>query len=408
MVAGIAFAAVGLGYAGPSAAAGTAAAESVPRCEGMADRMRKLWPDASTRILAASLRPEGTEATAMMGPGMAGPAIKLPEHCELSGVMRERVGADGQRYAIHFHLRLPTRWNHDFFFQGGGGTDGDIGDALGHISAATPVALLQGFAVVSQDAGHDNASNSNPARGGTAAFGFDDEARRDYGRTALPAVSDAAKAAIRDYYGQAPDRSYFVGCSKGGQEGMALAQFYPEQFDGIVAADPGISLPRAALAEIWDLQAFEAIAGPAPTQGAPSFTRLPSTYSDADLRLVQEAVLAACDADDGLKDGIVAAFAACSDRKVLPELRGRTCPGGKSDGCLSAAQVAALERSLHGPRDDRDRPFYSDWPWDAGIGSDCLAALEAGAARWNAGTESAARRAGDRHHLHNAAVCARH
>lgn len=347
-----------------------AEAASSSRCEALADRMRKLWPDASTRILLVALRPQDTEVPTTMGPGMPGPAVKVPEHCELSAVMRERTGSDGQHYAIHFHLRLPTQWNHDFFFQGGGGTDGDVGDALGHIAAASPVALAQGFAVLSQDAGHDNASNSIPARGGTTAFGFDDQARRDYGRTSLPVVSDAAKALIRGYYGEPPRRSYFVGCSKGGQEGMALAQYYPDEFDGIVAADPGMSLPRAALAELWDVQAFEAIAPHPPAQGAPPFTGLPAAFSEADLHLVRESVLEACDADDGLKDGIVGAFATCTDRKVLPELRKRTCPQDKSDGCLSAAQITGLERSLRGPRDEHGKPLYSHWPWDAGIGSD--------------------------------------
>ncbi len=332
--------------------------------------MQGQWPDASTRILSAALRPQDTEVPTTMAPGMPGPAVKVPEHCELSAIMHERVGSDGQGYAIHFRLRLPTQWNHEFFFQGGAGTDGDVGDALGHISATAPVALAQGFAVVSQDAGHDNASNSIPARGGAAAFGFDDQARRDYGRTSLPAVSIAAKALIRGYYSETPRRSYFVGCSKGGQEGLALAEYYPDEFDGIIAADPAISLPRAALAELWDVQAFEAIAANRATQSAPPFTRLPSAFSDADLRLVREAVLAACDADDGLKDGIVGAFSACTDRKVLPELRKSTCREGKSDGCLSAVQVAGLERSLRGPRDEHGQRLYGDWPWDAGIGSD--------------------------------------
>jgi hypothetical protein len=361
-----------LGYAPRGVAteseAGTPA--SPIRCAAIAERMQGLWPDDSTRILSVDLRPRNTAVPTMLGPGMPGPAIAVPEHCELAGVMRERVGSDGQHYAIHFHMRLPTHWNHDFFFQGGGGTDGEVGDALGHISLNAPVALAQGFTVVSQDAGHDNATNSNPTRGGAAAFGFDDQARRDYGRSSLPAVSDAAKALIRRYYGESPRHSYFVGCSKGGQEGMALAQYYPQEFDGILAADPGISLPRAALAEIWDVQIFQALAPPPSMPPAPPFMRLPATYSEADLHLVQEAVLAACDADDGLKDGIVGDFAACTDRKVLPQLQMRTCAQGKSDGCLSAAQVAALVRSLHGPVDQHGKALYSDWPWDAGIGSD--------------------------------------
>jgi hypothetical protein len=340
------------------------------RCGGIADRMHGRWPDGTTRILSAALQPAGTEATVSMGSGVPGPAIKLPEHCEVSGVIHERAGDDGQHYAIHFHVRLPTQWNRRFFFQGGGGTDGDVGDALGHISFSAPVALVQGFVVVSQDAGHDNSTNSNPARGGMAAFGFDAVARRDYGHSSLPAVSAAAKALIRGYYGEAPQRSYFVGCSKGGQEGMVFAQQAPEEFDGIVAADPGISMPRAALAQLWDVRSFSALAPQPAASPGPAFMTLATAFSEKDLLLVREAVLAACDADDGLKDGIVAAFAECTDRKVAPELQKRTCPSGKAEGCLSAAQVAALQRSLQGPRDQHGENLYTDWPWDAGIGSD--------------------------------------
>ena len=296
--------------------------------------------------------------------------VKLPEHCDVFGVMHERTGVDGQHYGIHFHLRLPTQWNHEFLFQGGAGTNGDAGDALGHISLTTPPALAQGFAVVSQDGGHDNTVDADPARGGAVAFGFDPQARADFGRYSLPVVSNVAKALLRGYYDEPARRSYFVGCSKGGQEGLVFAEQFPQEFDGILAADPGLSLPRAALSQIWDVQAFGSVVPREPGAATLMPARLPITFSATDLRLVHDAVLAACDADDGLKDGIVGAFAQCTDSKVLPELRKRTCEKGKDDGCLSTAQISALRRSLQGPRDSRGRHLYSDWPWDAGIGSD--------------------------------------
>ena len=110
----------------------------------------------------------------------------------------------------------------------------------GLTSNAAPPALLQGFAVVSQDSGHDNATNSDPTHGGAVAFGFDPRARADYGHSSLKVVADAAKAVVTAYYAKRPQYSYFVGCSKGGQEGMMFAQRYPDEFDGIVAAAPGI------------------------------------------------------------------------------------------------------------------------------------------------------------------------
>src|SRR5579864_429836 len=57
----------------------------------------------------------------------------LPEHCEVQGRMNERTGVNAQRYAIRFHLRLPTDWNGRFFFEGGGGSNGNLGNALGNL-----------------------------------------------------------------------------------------------------------------------------------------------------------------------------------------------------------------------------------------------------------------------------------
>src|SRR5205085_652862 len=113
-----------------------------------------------------------------------------------------------------FHLRLPDAWRDRFLFEGGGGLDGDIGGALGPVTADGP-AVAQGYAVVSQDSGHSNATNSDPAHNGQAAFGFDPKARENYGHAALKITADAARAVISAYYGKAPAHSYFVGCSKG-------------------------------------------------------------------------------------------------------------------------------------------------------------------------------------------------
>jgi feruloyl esterase len=305
------------------------------------------WPDPSTRIVRAA--PQNATAS-------------TPYHCEVQGVIGARVGVDGQAYKIGFHLRLPSDWNGRFFFQGGSGSNGELGDAMGRVAASAPTALSQGYAVLSQDSGHDNAANTRPAQGGPVAFGFDPQARADYGHASLLAATTAAKAAIVSLYGRAPRYSYFVGCSKGGQEGMALAQRYPTAFDGIIAAAPGFSLPRAAVAEAWDTQAFMSLI---PGQATPS--ALAQTFSDADLRLVADATLAACDGDDGLVDGLIGAFARCTAAKVAPELQRRTCAGDKTQACLSPDQVAVLKRSFAGPRDSAGKALYADWAWDAGV-----------------------------------------
>lgn len=337
------------------------------RCTALAERMAHRWPDPSTRLLSEKLVPAGPVSVPA---GALGPAVSIdaPEHCELIGIAQERIGEGGQHYAIRFHLRLPTRWNGRLYFQGGGGSNGVLGDALGSYSATAAPALVQGFAVLSQDSGHDNEINDDPARGGVLVFGFDEKARANYGHASLPIVAEAAKAAIKRFYGSPPRYSYFVGCSKGGEEGMALAQRYASEFDGIAAGSPGMSLPRAALAEAWDTQALAAAVKESSAR-IDSPRQLASAFSDADLRLVRTAVLAACDADDGLIDGIVGDFRRCTDAKVRPELAARQCTGAKTDRCLSAPQIHALTRVLGGAHDSHGTALYSDWPWDTGIAS---------------------------------------
>ncbi|PZT92278.1 MAG: hypothetical protein DI625_13090 [Sphingomonas sp.] len=211
--------------------------------QGCAALMAGGWSDPSMRILTADDRAAGL----VLDLGMGAKTAPLPAHCEVTGVLRERTGQDGQKYAIRFRMRLPDQWNRRFLFQGGGGTNGDIGSAVGPLNAGA-TALAQGFAVISQDSGHSNETNADPARGGAVAFGFDAQARADYGHASLKASYDAARAILKRRYGGDPAHSYFAGCSKGGQEGMAFAQRYPEAFDGILAAAPGFALPKAAIA----------------------------------------------------------------------------------------------------------------------------------------------------------------
>ena len=349
-------------------AAAGAAGEA--ECSQLARMTR--WPDPTTRIESTSWRAAGFELKSMTGSAV------LPAHCEVTAVMRERVGVDGQHYAIRFRLRLPQDWNRRFFFQGGGGTNGDIGDATGGIAAGAPTALARGYAVVSQDSGHDNARNSLPERGGLVAFGFDPQARADYGGASLKPVADASKAVVTAFYGSRPERSYFVGCSKGGQEGMAFAQRYPDEFDGIVSGSPGFSLPRAALAEAWDTQAFASLIGSDQSGSRAEASQLPATFSNAQFAKLREAVLAACDGDDGVKDGITANWSACDWPRVKARMLEQVCTD--SPECVSRAQVDVIERVYSGAKDSKGHALYASWPLDAGIGSDGWRAWKIGPA----------------------------
>ena len=336
-------------------------AGSAERCQSLVDRLTVAWSEPTTRLVHVVHQRAGLEGSP---PGVAQPRAPLPAHCDVTAVMQERTGVDGQAYAIRFHLRLPDEWNGRFLMQGGGGTNGELGDAIGRLPGTASPALAQGFAVLSQDSGHDNARNTVPERNGSAAFGFDPQARADYGGDSLEKTALAARALIAAYYRGEPRYSYFYGCSKGGQEGMALAQQYPTLFDGIVAAAPGFSLPRAAIGEAWNTQAFASVLE---AQGrAVTPVSLGSAFSPADLALVGQAVLAACDADDGLADGIVGAFRQCTSAKVIPALTERRCSGAKAEGCLSGAQIEALVRIHQGARSSDGTRLYAGFPWDAG------------------------------------------
>lgn len=321
----------------------------------------------ASRVLAATTQ---TAATCAALAGAAQPALELPlvqwheasgtqpAHCELIGALDRRVGIDGRPYAIRFHLRLPAEWNRRLVFQGGSGTDGFLGNAGGDL-------LFDGYAMVATDSGHDDTVDTDPAAGGSTAFGADPQARIDYGYRALDRVTVTAKALIRTFYGRKTRRAYFIGCSNGGRQGMIAAERFPTYFDGIVAGAPGFNLPRASLAQAWNEQALAPLATQQSSNGQPY---LADTFSDADLSLLAGAIRAACDALDGVVDDSVDAATDCTSARVHPQLDALQCPGAKSATCLSAAQITALKRIYAGPQLPDGTRLYPDWPWDPGVG----------------------------------------
>ncbi len=302
-------------------------------------------------ISTVKLMPAGPLALPRAPGAPPAPPLLLPEHCLVQGALDPRTGVEGKHYAIGFQLRMPTQWNGRFVYQGGGGLDGYIAPALGSAGGTSPPALLRGFAVVTTDGGHE---------GMDASFAADQQARLDYAYAAIGKVSAAAKDIIARFYGRRPSYSYFVGCSNGGREGMMAAQRFPDDFDGVVAGDPGFHLSAAAIAEVWDTDQFDKVA-PHDAQGRPI---LSESFTETELQLVAHAVLRACDALDGLADGMINDIAACHfDPKVVQ------CPAGVQRGCLSSAKVAALRAVFDGAHDSIGHALYSPWPFDAGIGT---------------------------------------
>jgi feruloyl esterase len=333
---------------GSSVVAGIAAA-LVAAGAGDAGRPAAQAPPGAPACTALGAVPTAGAATvtASYDAGSGG----QPAHCLVRGSAAPRTGADGRAYETRFELRLPTAWSGRFLYQGGGGNDGIVAPAVGRNTGSFPETGLQrGFAVVTTDAGH---------QGATPEFGLDPQARVEHAYAAHERTATIAFALVERYYGRAPDRKYFVGCSGGGRQGMMFAQRYPAYFDGIAICAPAMSVSSGAtIAAAWDTQTYLSIA-PANADGQRVLSR---AFTDADLALVARGVIAACDAADGAADGMVQRPDACRfDPGVL------RCAGAKDATCLTSGQIAALERAFGGPRTSSGRALYVGQAWDPGI-----------------------------------------
>ena len=288
----------------------------------------------------------------------------VPAHCLVKGRMHERQGSDGRDYAIGFEMRLPAAWSGRFYYQGNGGLDGSVQPALGALGGGPLTgALMQGFAVISSDAGH-----SGPQ---TPYFGLEPQARLDYGYQAVEKLTPMAKQLIAGAYGKGPDRSYIGGCSNGGRHAMVAASRLGDQYDGYLVGAPGYRLPYAALAQIWGAQQWAPLATPGATVKNPLYPNgtlpdLASAFTPQERQTVAKAIAKQCDALDGVTDGMVQATQACQAAfKVQTDVV--TCTGERNGECLTAAQKVVVERVFGGAHTADGRRIYAGFPYDTGV-----------------------------------------
>jgi feruloyl esterase len=268
----------------------------------------------------------------------ADPAKSLPAHCRVSGVLAPRIGRAGKSYGIGFSVALPSHWNGRFLFQGGGGLNGSVAPPLGAQYAGEHSALERGFAVASTDSGHQGAVFD-------ASFFADQQAALDFLFQGVAKTTVVAKEIVARHYGKPAARSYFVGCSTGGREGMMMSQRFPDYFDGIVAGAPAMRTSFSNLGLRHATMALNAAA-----------------LSDADRQLIVNGVLEKCDALDGSQDGLIFTPQDCAfDPGALQ------CAGAKTDRCLTAGQVGAVRAVMAGPKTASGIPVYPGYWFDTGI-----------------------------------------
>lgn len=222
---------------------------------------------------------------------------------------------------INFEIWMPhaDQWNGRFQGIGSGGSAG----AIGYPQLAA--AVRGGYAAVATDNGHT--SNS----GFDGSWALDHPERLiDFGYRAQHEATVAGKAATSAYYGRDADHAYFVGCSQGGHHALMEAQRFPEDYDGIVAGAPANYWVGLMTGELWSGLATTR----EPGQNLPR-EKLPALGA---------AVLAACDANDGLEDGLIDDPRACDfDPGVLE------CSGADGLDCLTSGQVTAARAIYAGP-----------------------------------------------------------
>jgi feruloyl esterase len=139
-----------------------------------------------------------------------------------------------------------------------------------------------------------------------------------------------AKDVTSSYYGRSPAKSYFLGCSTGGGQGIHEATRFPEDYDGIVAGAPGNNRLGAHQSVLWSWAASK----------ASSESALPA----AKLTLLADSVTAACDSLDGVKDGIVSRPDKCNFNPAVLQ-----CSGADNASCLTAAQVETVNKLYTDP-----------------------------------------------------------
>jgi feruloyl esterase len=301
--------------AAPLARAAVTQSSPAPAHGACADLIELELPD-TTIVKAEEVR----------GPSFATPdgtsLDRLPGFCRVSA----RTSP-----AVNFEVWLPLQdWSGRFQVVGNGANAGSIS------YGAMATALRRGYAVGSTDTGHATRN----ARDASWAVGHP-ELLVDFGHRAVHVTTGNGKKVVEAFYHEPARRSYYVGCSTGGRQGMMEAQRYPDDFDGIIAGAPAFNWTRfQAGGHLWAVLATN---------------KDPESYiPTAKLRLLGDAVNAACDAGDGIRDGVLDDPRTCRfDPQTLA-----CAPGADPASCFTPKQIKAVKDIWAGSRNAAGEVIY--------------------------------------------------
>ena len=295
----------------PAASAGTA-------CDNL----------AALTIPSVTIRSATPLAAGPFTPPAGSTAMTLPAFCRIEATARPTSDSD-----IRFEVWIPPAdaWNGKLEGVGNGGYSGAIG------YAAMAAGLRRGYAVVSTDTGH---------AGDDMKFGQGHpEKIVDWAYRSIHVMTDAAKLIVRNAQGRFADRAYFAGCSSGGHQALSEAQRYPEDYDGIIAGDPANNRIRQTFAFLYSWLATHT------SDGKP-------IIPTAKLAVLTKSAVDACDALDGLKDGIID-----DPRRCHFDPAKLACKGTDETSCLTQPQIEAARKMYDGVKNPRTgEPIYTGWP----------------------------------------------
>jgi feruloyl esterase len=296
----------------PSIFAQALASHNMPALGSEACSRLKSLTLPDTTIESAELVAAGPFRSPVPGPG-APSTMQLPAHCRVTAWMKPTSDSN-----IELAVWLPAAdWNGKFLAVGNGGWAGSVS------YPAMAQSIFEGYATASTDTGH---------KGGEVSFAMGHvEKMIDYGWRSEHEMTLKAKAIITAFYGKGPTLSYWNGCSTGGKQGLMEAQRFPEDYDAIIAGAPANYQTHLHAWTVWVGQTNDKD----PANFVP-----PSKYP-----MIHKAVIAACDAIDGVKDGVLN-----DPRKCKFDPAKLLCSGADSDSCLTAAQVDTVKKLYSTPK----------------------------------------------------------
>jgi Tannase and feruloyl esterase len=280
-------------------------------------------PDVS--IASATSMPAGP----FTPPGPAArPTVSVPAFCRVAAVA---TPTEDSRINVEVWIPEGGAWNGKFQGVGTGGFAGSIS------YAALADGARRGYATASTDTGHV---------GDDLTFGRGHpEKIVDWGYRSIHLMTEIGKLIVRNQTGRFPDRAYFNGCATGGHQAMMEVQRFPADYDGVVAGNPAADRTNEIIAYLWDWLATHAADGT-------------SLVAPAKLQLLTRSAVAACDADDGVKDGVID-----DPRRCRFDPASLLCRGAAAPTCLTSAELDAVRQVYNGPKNPRTgEQIFPGWP----------------------------------------------